>query len=571
MHASAPRSLQGPFAAAPYAAALVLAAACVPSVGRGQTPAVVEMTGEFTFAPATIEVALGDTVEWRNVSSVTHTATADPALAVRPELVSLPEGAAPFDSGPVAPNGTFSHTFTVPGRYDYICVPHQEFGMRGTVIVAEPSDGEPGLSDPIPEAITTSSIAVRLTPTLTGLNAPNTGTAAPGVPGRLFVADQTGQVYSVDLATGQASVFLDVSARLVPLGAAGPETFDERGLLGLAFHPDYGSNGLLYTYTSEPAAGAADFSTLTEGAVADHQSVIVEWQVPAPADPASVPDPASAREVLRIDQPQLNHNGGALEFDAEGLLLIALGDGGGADDQGRGHVEGGNGQSLGDPLGAILRIDPRGTDSANGRYGIPATNPFAGQADIVPEIYAYGFRNPFRISIDPETNDLWVADAGQNDIEEIDVVEAGGNYGWNVKEGSFFFDANGEEEGFVTAEPPAAPPAGLIDPTAEYDHDEGLAVVGGHVYRGTAVPALAGLYVFGDYGSEDGGRLFVREADGVIRELAVEGGFSMRVLGFGRDEAGELYVLVNQTGTPFGGTGAVLRVDAVTQEAPIPY
>lgn len=571
MRTSTPRPLQGPRAAAPFAAALVLAAACVPGIGRGQATAVVEMTGEFTFAPATIEIALGDTVEWRNVSSVTHTATADPPLAVRPELVSLPAGAAPFDSGAVAPNATFRHTFTVAGRYDYICVPHQEFGMRGTVIVAEPADGEPGLADPIPEAITPSSIAVRLTPTLTGLVAPNTATAAPGVAGRLFVADQTGQIHSVDLATGQASVFLDVSARLVPLGATGPESFDERGLLGLAFHADYASNGLLYTYTSEPAAGPADFSTLTEGDVPDHQSVVVEWQVAAPADPMSVPDPASARELLRIDQPQLNHNGGALEFDAEGMLLIALGDGGGADDQGPGHVDGGNGQSLGNPLGAILRIDPLGTDSANGRYGIPATNPFAGQAEVTQEIYAHGFRNPFRISIDPETNELWVGDAGQNDIEEIDVVEAGGNYGWSVKEGSFFFDPNGEDEGFVTAEPPAAPPAGLIDPVAEYDHDEGLAVVGGHVYRGAGVGALSGLYVFGDYGSETGGRLFVREADGVIRELAVEGGFSMRVLGFGRDEAGELYVLANQTGTPFGVTGAVLRIDPVSQEMPAPY
>src|SRR5690606_36388080 len=199
------------------------------------------------------------------------------------------------------------------------------------------------------------------------------------------------------------------------------------------FHPDYQTNGLLYTYTSEPAAAdaPADFSTLPEGTAPDHQSVVTEWRVPAPADPASTPDPASARVLLRIDQPQFNHNGGALVFDADGLLLVALGDGGNADDQGAGHVEGGNGQSLANPLGAILRLDPLGTDSANGQYGIPPTNPFFGRTDVAQEIYAYGFRNPFRISIDSATQTLWAADAGQNDIEEVNQVTAGGNYGWN--------------------------------------------------------------------------------------------------------------------------------------------
>lgn len=556
-----------------FACLLVIA---VPIAGSAQTPgAVVEMTTEFSFSPGTVEVPVGATVEWRNVSNVPHTVTADPALAADPTFVSLPQGAPPFDSGSIAPGGVFTQAFTVPGRYDYFCVPHQGFGMRGSVIVVEPggSDGEPGLADPIPEKITTSSIAVRLVPVASSLNAPNSATAAPGVAGRLFVADQTGQVHAVDLATGQASLFLDVSARLVPLGVLGPGTSDERGLLGLAFHPDYAANGLLYTYTSEPASVPADFSTLAEGEVPDHQSVILEWRVPVPADPASVPDAAAVREVLRIDQPQFNHNAGALLFDAEKLLLIALGDGGSDDDQGPGHVAGGNGQHLGNPLGAILRIDPLGTDAPSGRYGIPVTNPFVGRADAVPEIYAFGFRNPFRISIDPATGELWVGDAGQSDIEEIDVVQPGGNYGWNVKEGTFFFDPNGEEAGFVTAEPGAAPPVAgtLIDPVAQYDHDEGAAIVGGHVYRGMRVPSLVGRYVFGDYGTDAGGRLFVLEADGAIRELAVDGGFGKRVLGFGRDVLGESYVLANDTGTPSGGTGVVLRIEGILQEVPIPY
>ncbi len=533
---------------------------------HAQPAAVVEMTGTFTFEPGTVEIAAGDTVEWRNVSSMPHTATADARLATDPSFVSLPDGAEPFDSGNIGPGGTFSHTFTVPGRYDYFCIPHQGFGMRGTVLVnaADGSAPEPGLADPIPDAIPTSSIAVGLTPVADGLVAPNWATAAPGLGNRLFVVDQVGTIHAVDPATGQTTVFVDLNARLVPLGVSGPETFDERGLLGLAFHPDYQTNGLLYTYTSEPAAAdaPADFSTLPEGTAPDHQSVVTEWRVPAPADPASTPDPASARVLLRIDQPQFNHNGGALVFDADGLLLVALGDGGNADDQGAGHVEGGNGQSLANPLGAILRIDPLGTDSANGQYGIPPTNPFFGRTDVAQEIYAYGFRNPFRISIDSATQTLWAADAGQNDIEEVNQVTAGGNYGWNLKEGSFFFDPNGEEDGFVTDVAPAGLPADLIDPVAQYDHDEGIAAVGGFVYRGADVPELVGRYVLGDYGTaERGGRLLTVDESGLLEALEPEGGLAgRRVLGFGVDGEGELYVLANETGTPFGTTGIVLRL-----------
>ncbi|MBN1236975.1 MAG: PQQ-dependent sugar dehydrogenase [Gammaproteobacteria bacterium] len=545
---------------------LVVGAAFGPAAAQEGPAAVVEMTTTLQFAPQLVEITVGETVEWRNVSPVVHTVTADPALANDPSFVSLPEEAEPFDSGAIAPDGTFSQTFTVAGTYEYFCVPHQSAGMRGTVVVsAEGSgDGGPGLDDPLPDPIPLSDVAIGLDPVLEGLTAPNWATSAPGLPDRLFVVDQAGLIQALDLSTGQANVFLDVSDRLVELGSSGPETFDERGLLGLAFHPGYQTNGLLYTYTSEPVGAAADFTTMPEGTEPNHQSVILEWQVPEPADPASAPDPATAREVLRIDEPQFNHDAGALVFDADGLLLIALGDGGNADDQGVGHGDTGNGQNTGNPLGAILRIDPLGTDSANGQYGIPPTNPFIGQAGVVEEIYAYGFRNPFRMSIDPETHELWVADAGQHDIEEVNLVSAGGNYGWNLKEGSFFFDPNGEDNGFATDEPPAGGvPVDLIDPVAEYDHDEGIAVIGGFVYRGADVPDLAGRYVFGDYGTaESGGRLFVLGEDGSIGELGTgeDAGLALRLLGFGRDAVGEIYVLANETGTPFGDTGVVLRV-----------
>lgn len=428
-----------------------------------------------------------------------------------------------------------------------------------------------GLEDPIPKSIHRGGPPIRLEILTLGLAAPNQGTWAPGDNQRLFVTDQVGLLWAIDRSTGDRSVFLDLSGRLVPLGVAGPGTFDERGLLGVAFHPGYAENGLLYTYTSEPVGPAADFSTLPPGTVANHQSLIIEWHVPNPSDPGSVVDPTSARVLLRIDQPQFNHDGGDLHFGPDGLLYIALGDGGRADDQGVGHGESGNGQDLGNVMGTILRIDPDGGNSANGRYGIPPDNPFVGQPGRVEEIYLYGLRNPFRFSFDRLTGEMYIADVGQNDLEEIDIGRSGGNYGWNLKEGSFFFDPNGDDSGFVTDVDPGVPP-GLIDPIAEYDHDEGRAVIGGYVYRGRHVPSLTGRYIFGDFtriAGENAGRLFHmkkktggRERASQIFEFQLTGRESLGLspLGFGEDAHGEVYVLANQTGVPFGNTGVVLRI-----------
>jgi glucose/arabinose dehydrogenase len=419
------------------------------------------------------------------------------------------------------------------------------------------------LEDPIPEPIPQGPFRVRLEPVASGLTAPNWGTTAPGNEDRLFVVDQPGIAWVINLSTGAREVFLDVSDRLVPLGAFGPGTFDERGFLGLAFHPDYQENGLLYTYTSEPATETADFSTMPPGTPPNHQSVIAEWSVSNPGDPDSVVDPTTRRELLRIDKPQFNHNGGTLAFGPDGMLFVSLGDGGAADDQGVGHSPQGNGQDPSNILGSILRIDPLGSNSANGNYGIPSDNPFVGREGFVPEIWAYGFRNPFRFSFDTATGRLIVGDVGQNDIEEVDVVTKGGNFGWRVKEGTFLFDPAGDEPGFVTADSPGEPP-GLIDPIAQYDHDEGIAVVGGFVYRGRAIPPLRGNYVFGDFARdfESDGRLFFLLGRDNIREFRLVGQESLgiKVNGFGQDAAGEVYVMGNTTGTPFGDTGVVLRI-----------
>ncbi len=304
----------------------------------------------------------------------------------------------------------------------------------------------------------------------------------------------------------------------MPLGIFGPGTFDERGLLGVAFHPNYAVNGKLYTYTSEPNAGPPTFpTTMPPGTPPDHQNVVAEWRAVAPGGPVFGVDPTSRRELLREDHPQFNHDGGDLAFGPDGMLYISDGDGGEADDQGAGHVPGGNAQQLTSPLGKVLRIDVNGSNSANGQYGIPADNPFVGVAGALREIYAFGFRNPFRFSFDRGTGALYLGDVGQNDIEEVDIVVKGGNYGWATKEGTLFFFNNGAGAGFASTTDNGLVPQGAIDPIAQYDtHHEGHSVIGGFVYRGSKFPQLAGRYVFGDFarlfrfpaGPNDSGRLF---------------------------------------------------------------
>lgn len=477
-------------------------------------------------------------------------------------------------------SGSFQHLVVtrMPAETLIATIEYQNTGTADIVMddftftAEQPSGGVP-LDDPIPATIPRGMIEIQLQSAVAGLATPVWAINSPNDTTTLYVVDQQGQVIALDLATGNQSVYLDVSASLVPLGAFGVDTFDERGILGLAFHPDFANNGLLYTYTSQPVAGAADFSTMPAGTPADHQSVVTEWNDPDPINNSVPVNPASAREILRVDEPQFNHNAGALVFDSDSLLYIAFGDGGGADDVDGADFIGapmlghgnGNGQNPSNPLGAILRIDPLGSDSANGNYGIPPTNPFVGVVGHLDEIFAYGFRNPFRMSFDSVTGDLWVADVGQNDIEEINIVTAGGNFGWNLKEGSFFFDPNGNAEGFVTADDPGVP-AGLIDPLAEYDHDEGIAIIGGFVYHGTRHPDLQGRYVFGDFGAfgGSGGRLFYLDAGNAIQEFGILGRTELgeSLSGFGMDGNGELYVLSNTTGTPFGTTGIAYLMES---------
>lgn len=437
-----------------------------------------------------------------------------------------------------------------------------------SAVATQASPGQ-RLEDPLPVPIQKGTIRLRLKQITSELTAPNWAVAAPGDLEHLYVSDQDGKLWRINLSNGSKTVFLDLSDRLVPLGAFGSGTFDERGFLGFAFHPQYVENSLLYTYTSEPAGESSDFSTIPEGATANHRSVIRELRLSFDDSAQNQAGIVSDRVILTVDQPQFNHNAGTLNFGPDGMLYIALGDGGGADDRDGqefagspiiGHGNEGNAQNTGNPLGSVLRIDPAGNNSANGQYGIPVDNPFVGSETVLNEIYAFGFRNPFRFSFDIVTGAMALADVGQNDIEEVNLVQAGGNYGWRIKEGSFRFDPNGNEAGFVTDEPVSG---NLIDPIVQYDHDEGTAIIGGFIYRGSAISELQQTYVFGDVaktGNGDG-RLFYTNGNEILEldltEREVPGFW---VLGFGMDSDGELYVLGNETGIPFETTGAIYKL-----------
>jgi glucose/arabinose dehydrogenase len=439
--------------------------------------------------------------------------------------------------------------------------------VAGITILATSADAQHQTL--LPNAIQPGVIHIDLQQIATGFTAPVTAISAPGDPNDLFVVDQAGKISVIHNGVLQSTPLLDISAieAAVPLNAG----YDERGLLGLAFSPGFNdptSSGYhtLYTYQSEKTGTApADFApaagTVTSGI--NHQNVIVQWKVSA-SNPLVV-DPSSRRDILREDHPALNHNGGTIAFGADGYLYWALGDGGTANDSGNGHiVSTGNAQSLSVIMGKVLRIDVNGNNSANGRYGIPADNPFVNTTGAVKEIYAYGLRNPFKFSFDPATGNLIVADVGQNNVEEVDQIVKGGNYGWAVKEGTFLFNRS---DGTVNPNNSPGSPTGLIDPLLEYDHvSGGSAIIGGFVYHGSLLPQLDGKYVFGDlsnstFAGPPNGRLFYADlSGGPINEFNMNLPLDMWVKGFGEDANGELYVLATTALGPTGTTGEVFEI-----------
>jgi quinoprotein glucose dehydrogenase len=329
---------------------------------------------------------------------------------------------------------------------------------------------------------------------------------------RLFVATQQGvvNVFPADQNATEERTFLDIEDKVVYSDAQ-----NEEGLLGLAFHPEYSANGYFYLYYTTRET--------------PQTSVISRFSVSKDPNQA---DPDSELELLRISQPFWNHNGGTLEFGPDGFLYIALGDGGLRNDTLM------NGQNVQTLLGAILRIDvDHPSEIRAGRrvtklnYSIPQDNPFADAPEFARgEIFAYGFRNPWRISFDKKTGDLWAADVGQDTWEEIDIVKKGGNYGWNLREGKHKFGPAGSE-----------PRSDLIEPVWEYHHDVGKSITGGNVYRGQKVPELDGYYLYADYVSMLVWGLKADPGSNKVLANRPITGAGQPIITFGYDENGEVY------------------------------
>ncbi|NES70130.1 MAG: PQQ-dependent sugar dehydrogenase, partial [Okeania sp. SIO2D1] len=399
--------------------------------------------------------------------------------------------------------------------------------------------------------------------------------------GRLFVNDMRGNLYII--VNGTATVYLNLRKAI-----CGDLTYEtvQQGFAYFAFHRDFATNGLFYTVTSElKTSGIPDFPVTKpifdakkNMIASSHHDVIREWHS---LDPASNTFVGTSREILRLEEPYPDHNVGQLGFNPNakpgdndyGLLYIAVADGGSDGFPVSDTDPLDTGQDLGTPLGKILRIDPLGNNSKNGQYGIPRNNPFASDDNprTLGEIWAYGLRNPHRFSWDTGgESKMLIADTGQAFIEEVNLGIEGANYGWDQREGTWVIEEDNENVLFPLPKNDSA--YGYTYPVAQYDHDippgtkgfYGIAIAGGYVYRGTAIPELIGQYIFADFGHD--GRFFIVPVDELIngqqatlKELKFfdgdrEASF-LEIIGkkrsdvrFGVDEEGEIYVTSKQDG-----------------------
>lgn len=327
---------------------------------------------------------------------------------------------------------------------------------------------------------------------------------------RLFAASQHGEIWGFqnDSSTETSHLFLDLRGKVKDFKARGS---NEEGLLGLAFHPEYKSNGKFYVYYTDAE---------------EKKSLLSQFTVSS--DDPNKADPNSEVVLMEIDQPYQNHNGGSIEFGPDGYLYLGLGDGGDRNDPTAA------GQELSTLLGSVLRIDVNG--QADGKkYAVPADNPFVNVEDARGEIYAHGVRNPWRLAFDRETGDLWLGDVGQELWEEVNLIVKGGNYGWSNREGTNSFGNRGEVAD--VSEP--------IDPVWQYDHRVGRSITGGRVYRSSRMPQLSGKYLYADYVT---GKIWALSYDPAKGEVTANEQVipdSVPVLAFGEDQNGEVYYMTN--------------------------
>jgi glucose/arabinose dehydrogenase len=441
------------------------------------------------------------------------------------------------------------------------------------IVTTETAASEPKTTLPVATQVSTPIIEETPSPAFeprVGLSLLAQGFSAPvalipdgKISGRRFIVDQVGLIWTL---TTQGEVisqpFLDLRDKMVNLNTS----YDERGLLGLAFHPNYHENGRFFVYYSAPLRNGAPGGW-------DHTSHISEFRVSSENPDAA--DLATERILLQVDQPQSNHNAGQLAFGPDGTLYIALGDGGAANDVGLGHTTNlGNGQDTSTLLGSILRIDVDSGDP----YGIPDDNPWLGKEGQA-EIFAYGLRNPYRFSFDAGgSNQLFAGDVGQNRWEEINIVSLGNNYGWNVREGTHCFDPQNPNIAPDVCSMSGSHSEALIDPILEYLNANapggiGLSVIGGFVYRGTALPQFQGRYIFGDWStnfSQGDGTLFIATppsiegARWVFEELQIDnlpnGRLGSYLLSIGQDAELEIYLLTSNSLGPTGNTGRIWKI-----------
>ena len=405
-----------------------------------------------------------------------------------------------------------------------------------------------------------ADVKIKLEPYVTGINTP-LAMVQPAGDDRKFVIEQWGRVRIIN-ADGEleAEPFLDIRNLIIKHFA----DFDERGLLGIAFHPDFASNGKFYVAYS----GHINFQgDLGKQFWWDHTNIIAEYTVSE--DDPDVADPNTARIISSIDWPQFNHNGHWIGFGSDGMLYVSTGDGGYANDWGIGHnVTEGNGQDLTSLHGKILRIDVN-TMSDGKPYGIPADNPFVGNNDAAPEIWAYGLRNPWRCSFDTGSDRLFCGDVQQNSYEEIDIIEKGDNMGWRKMEATHCFDYTKPDD-----HPDSCEQADLKLPILEYnnctakpDGCMGISNTGGYVYRGSH-EAWDGKYIFGDWSKSFGamdGQIFIgtEGSDGTwSMEIADTGmdGNNPYILAFAQDADGEVYALTSITTGPNGSLDTIYKI-----------